>query len=290
MSETPTHDVTLVGCGLMGAALAKNFAERGLKVAAWNRSPARAEALATFGVSPFGSIADAVRAADLVIACTATYDTTRTALEPVTDWAGKTLVNVGTGTPTEAENHRAWAAERGTEYLDGAVLCYPAQIGTDSGMILYSGSATAWAQHQQTLLLPGPYSMHVSDAVGVASVLDTAIVGGFFCSALNAYVEAATYAFSQGVSPDILNTISELTFQTLVASGREAVEAITTDQHETDQATLGTYTVGCRATLGVMQAAGFKARTLAATVDSMNEAGEAGLADKGFFALTKVAR
>lgn len=290
IAGTKTYDVAVLGCGLMGAALARNFAAQGLKTAAWNRSPEKAEALAPDGVDPVRDIAEAVGSANLVVACTATYETTRTSLEGITDWAGTTLVNIGTGTPTDAVEMESWATERGARYLDGAILCYPQQVGTDEGMILFSGSSEAWATHEQALMTTGSYSTLVSENIKAASVLDAAVVGGFYSAALNAYVEAVTYALAEGIEPETINAISELSFGTLAGHGRQAVAAIVSDQHETDTAYLGTYAEGCRATLGVMQQSGFKSRLLEAAVKNLTEAEQAGLGGLGFFALTKVAR
>ena len=285
-----TYDVAVIGCGLMGAALARNFASEGLNVAAWNRSPERAEALTADGVTAVRSTDEVVRSSALVIACTSTYTTTREALTGATDWTGTALVNIGSGTPTDAGEFQTWAQERGASYLDGAILCYPHQIGSDEGMVLYAGSPDVWEQHEQTLMLTGPHSALVSEHVGGAAVLDAAIVGGFYSAALNAYVEAVTYALDQGVAPDVLGHLSDLTFQNIAATGREALTAISTDDHATDSAYLGVYAEGCRATVAVMQSAGHKARLLAAAVENMNEAEAAGLGGLGFFALTKVAR
>jgi 3-hydroxyisobutyrate dehydrogenase-like beta-hydroxyacid dehydrogenase len=287
---TKTYDVAVLGCGLMGAALARNFAAHGLETAAWNRSPEKAEALAPDGVTPVWDIVEAVRAAKLVVACTSTYATTRESLADVTARAGTTLVNNGTGTPTEAVELQAWAAERGARYLDGAILCYPQQVGGEEGMILFSGSPEVWAEHEKVLMTTGPYSSLVSDNIKAASVVDAAIIGGFYSAALNAYVEAVTYALSEGIAPETLNAISELSFAALADHGKQSVDAIVNDQHETDTAYLGVYAEGCRATLGVMQSAGFKARLLEAAVRNMGEAEQAGLGGLGFFALTKVAR
>jgi 3-hydroxyisobutyrate dehydrogenase-like beta-hydroxyacid dehydrogenase len=289
-SPTKTYDVTVLGCGLLGSALARNFAANGHRTAAWNRTPAKAEALAGDGVSALSEVDEAVRSSKLVLAVTSTYETTREAVAGVADWTGTTLVNVGTGTPADAAEMQAWAEARGIRYLDGAVLCYPQQVGTKEGMVLYSGSAEAWAEHEQTLMAPGPYSMFVSDNVKAASVLDTAIIGGFYSAALSAYVEATTYALDQGVEPETLNAISELAFGALATTGKEGVAAIASGQHETETATLGVYAEGCRATVGAMQAAGHKARLLAAAVENLTEAEKAGLGSLGFFASTKVAR
>ncbi|GAB3857649.1 NAD(P)-binding domain-containing protein [Nocardioides maradonensis] len=293
MSDTSTqnqYDVAVIGIGLMGAALAKNFAANGLRVAAWNRSPEKAEAIAGANITAVASAADAVAGTSLVIGCTSTYATTKDALSGVADWSGKTLANIGTSTPTESTDMAAWTTERGGRYIDGAILCFPHQIGTEEGMVLYAGSPDAWADHEKTLMTPGPYSMLVSDNVKVASIIDAAIIGGFYSAALNAYVEAATYALDEGVDVEVLNGITEVVFQTIGESAKSAVEAITSDKHETDAAYLGVYAEGCRATLSAMRDAGYKARLLGAAVENLNEAEQAGLGGLGFFALTKVAR
>lgn len=274
----------------MGAALARTFAEAGLKTAAWNRTPERAQALAPDGVVPVRDIAELVAGTDLIVACTASYDNMREALAGVEDWDRKTLVGLGTGAPADAAEFEAWASQRGAGYLDGAILCYPQQIGTDEGMVLFAGDTGIWSDHEKVLMTLGQPSTLVSDNVKTASVLDAAIIGGFYTAALGAFVEGATYALDQGVDPGALSAISEVVLQTLTATAREAVDAIAEDRHETDVATLSVYAAGGRHLLAVMREAGFKSRLLAATVENLGEAEEAGLGDLGYYAVSKVAR
>jgi 3-hydroxyisobutyrate dehydrogenase len=59
--------VAVLGTGIMGAPMARNAAQSGLAVRAWNRSRDKAEALAGDGVEVVSSPADAVRGADLVV-------------------------------------------------------------------------------------------------------------------------------------------------------------------------------------------------------------------------------
>lgn len=58
--------VAVVGTGTMGAPIAVNLARAGLAVAAWNRTPAKAEALAADGVAAAATPAEAVAGADAV--------------------------------------------------------------------------------------------------------------------------------------------------------------------------------------------------------------------------------
>ncbi|MFD1662291.1 NAD(P)-dependent oxidoreductase [Streptomyces caeni] len=59
--------VSVLGTGIMGAAMARNLARAGHTVRAWNRTRAKAEPLATDGVHVAGTPAQAVRGADVVL-------------------------------------------------------------------------------------------------------------------------------------------------------------------------------------------------------------------------------
>ncbi|MFI1434338.1 NAD(P)-binding domain-containing protein [Streptomyces lydicus] len=290
-TTTPTtYDVAVIGCGLMGAALAKALAGAGHTVAAWNRTPERARAIAGGGVTAVPSIDEAVRSAGLVVACTSTYDTARAVLSTVTDWGDAPLVNLGSAAPHEVMAMARWAHERGIGYLDGAILCFPGQVGTAEGTVLYSGSASVWSAHLSTLMSLGASSAHIAEEVQAASAMDAAIIGSFYVSSMSAYLEGAGFALAMGVTADTLRSVTESVIGALRRATGQAVAAIENDSYGTDQATLGVYAEGSRHVLAGMRAAGHHPRLLAAAVEGL-EAGEAaGLGDLGLYALAKVAR
>jgi 3-hydroxyisobutyrate dehydrogenase len=59
-------NIAFLGTGLLGGAFAEAAAKRGDTVTAWNRSPAKVEQLAAFGVKAAATPADAVRGASRV--------------------------------------------------------------------------------------------------------------------------------------------------------------------------------------------------------------------------------
>ncbi|QTJ67934.1 NAD(P)-binding domain-containing protein [Rhodococcus sp. ZPP] len=206
MDKTTSHDVTVLGCGLMGSALARALAGGGKTVAVWNRTHHRAAALTDNAIAPMREIGDAIAAAPLVLACFATYDAALAVLEPVPDLTGTTLVNVGTGAPSGSGPANAvpstWTG----------LLGYPAEIGTEGAAILYSGSETAWAEHGESLTLLTPVSVWVSRDVKIASVLNVGLVGMFLVPAVSAYVEASTYMLGQGVDQPLLDALTPAAF------------------------------------------------------------------------------
>ncbi|MEU6813094.1 NAD(P)-dependent oxidoreductase [Streptomyces sp. NPDC046831] len=69
---TETRTVSVLGTGIMGAAMARNLVKAGHTVRVWNRTAAKAEPLAEDGAQVAATLAEAVRDADVVV--TMLYD------------------------------------------------------------------------------------------------------------------------------------------------------------------------------------------------------------------------
>ncbi|MFG2446619.1 NAD(P)-binding domain-containing protein [Nocardia fluminea] len=288
MKQTTSHDVTVLGCGLMGSALARALAGGGHKVAVWNRTHRKAHIMVGDAITPIRAIEDAVAAAPLVLACFATYDAALAALEPVSELTGTTVVNVGSGAPAEVASFEAWARERGARYLDGSILGYPEQIGTEEAAILYSGSEKAWVEHGESLTLLTPVSVWVSHDVKIASVLNAGLVGMFLIPAVSAYVEASTYMLGQGVDQALLDALTPAAFKSIQNETARVATAIASGDFATDQATIATYAQGLDGAIDIMKESGLNPRVFSAAIENLNAAVDAGLGDLGFAAQTKI--
>ena len=67
MTPSPSANVAFLGIGLMGSRQARRLLDAGYKLAVWNRSREKAEALAAFGARVADTASDAVSNADVVI-------------------------------------------------------------------------------------------------------------------------------------------------------------------------------------------------------------------------------
>ncbi|MFH8791344.1 NAD(P)-dependent oxidoreductase [Streptomyces sp. NPDC017941] len=286
--SSTAHDVTVIGCGLMGSALARALGANGSSVTVWNRTPGRAHALAGDSITPADSLTAAVGSSPLVIACLPTYETTLSVLEPVTDWRGRTLAVLGSGTPGQAEEAQRWAEARGAAYLDGVILSYPQHIGSPEAAVLYSGPTATWAAHEQTLMSLAGASRHVADQPSAANLLNVALVGEFFITAMTAYVEAATYALRKGIPAAVVDEVTAAAVEVLRHEVGGVTAAIVSGEHESDQATLTTHAAGARLALAALREDGYDGRVLAAAIDTMTAAEQAGLGELGFSAQTKI--
>lgn len=170
-------EVTCVGLGLMGSALARALLAAGHRVTVWNRSPGKAEALVGLGAREGRSFTEALTASPVLLICIDNYASTRALLESEgmgDHLVGRTIVSVTTGTPREAEALSAWVGERGGHYLDGAILCGPTEIGSKSGEILVSGDVATWKAAGPLMSCLAGKVRHVGERVGAAAALDFA--------------------------------------------------------------------------------------------------------------------
>src|ERR1044071_8482335 len=102
-------DVTILGMGAMGRALACSLVTAGRSVTGWNRTPGWSVA----GVATAFSAADAVASSPVVVACVVDNAALHSFLTPEMT-SGRTLVNLTNGTPAQA---RAAAALFGESYV-----------------------------------------------------------------------------------------------------------------------------------------------------------------------------
>ncbi|EST26696.1 NAD(P)-dependent oxidoreductase [Streptomyces roseochromogenus] len=131
MTDKPT--VSVLGTGIMGAAMARNLARAGLGVRAWNRTRDKAEPLAADGIRVTGTPAEAVEGADAVL--TMLYDGNTVldvmreaapALHPGAVWAQCTTAGIEL-----VADLAAFAREHGLVFYDAPVLGtrQPAEAG-----------------------------------------------------------------------------------------------------------------------------------------------------------------
>lgn len=133
--------IAFLGTGLLGAAFAEAAAARGDTVTAWNRTAAKAQALARFGVKSAASPAEAVRGASrvhLVLRDDAVVDEVIAAARPGLA-AGAILLDHTTTRPdlTAARAKRLRAG--GLDYLHCPVFMGPAAARQAQGSMMVAG-------------------------------------------------------------------------------------------------------------------------------------------------------
>ncbi|MGK5547429.1 NAD(P)-dependent oxidoreductase [Streptomyces sp. URMC 127] len=180
MSIDSNPQVSVLGLGAMGTALAAALVKAGYTTTVWNRSPEKAQALVSQGAEAAATAGDAVRAGGPVVACLLGHASVHEVLDPLAaDLAGRTLINVTTTTPEQSRELASWAAEAGIAYLDGGIMAVPPMIGRPGSSVLYSGSADVFHEHKALLDVWGTSTWFGEDA-GLASLYDLALLASMY--------------------------------------------------------------------------------------------------------------
>ncbi|HLS32692.1 MAG TPA: NAD(P)-binding domain-containing protein [Brevibacterium sp.] len=197
--EREPRSTAVLGLGPMGTALARALLGAGLPTTVWNRTTEKAEALRQEGAAVASSVAEAVRAADLVLVCLRDHDAVRTALSGDVPFGGRTVVNLSSATPVEARVTAEWFAERGITYLSGAIMVPTPLIGTPEALILYSGARSAFDKHADQLRVLAESSDYVGEDPGSAALHDIAMLEIFFAG-MTSFLHAAAMVTAQGMT------------------------------------------------------------------------------------------
>lgn len=283
---SPSFDVLVVGCGLMGSALARTLARGGQRVAAWNRTPSKAAALSEAGASPVEDLAGAVAATSMVLACTSSYSDLYDVLDPIDTWGDQLFVNLTTGTPQEADDFASWMADRAVETLDGTIFVYPRSIGTEQAYIAYAGPPSAWARGGEVLgllgrarFMPGAHRLNADLALGMIA---------YYISGITCFVEAMAYLQAREIPAEVAAEATDYLSSVLKETVTEVGAAIEADVHRSDQARLVTFAEGVADAVSAFQVEGIRSRLLEGSLDTLRAACEAGLGDLGISAQVKV--
>lgn len=133
--------ISILGTGLLGSGFARALRRKGEVVRVWNRSPEKAEALASIGATPVANPADAVRGADrthVVVSDDAAVDSVLAAAAPGFAPGALVLDHSTTSTAGARERTARWR-ERGVTYQHAPVFMGPQNAADSAGVMLISG-------------------------------------------------------------------------------------------------------------------------------------------------------
>ncbi|MFY0682685.1 MAG: NAD(P)-dependent oxidoreductase [Thalassovita sp.] len=153
MTQNPK--IAFLGTGLMGYPMARNLAQSGRPVTAWNRSASKAAGLSAFGVSLAKSAHDAIAGADIIISIlsdgsavtqVASSDPVQQALKPGALW-----IDMSSTQPQEAKDLLQILDSVAVGFLDAPVSGGSKGADQASLAIMVGGEATAFERAHPVL-------------------------------------------------------------------------------------------------------------------------------------------
>lgn len=202
MTDNPSHRIALLGTGLMGAPMARNLLAAGHQVTVWNRSPAKADALAADGAAVASDPSAAIAGAEFVITMLADGFATgpiiedagvQAALAPDVIW-----IDMSSAKPEHARAQSATLAACDVSHLDAPVSggTKGAEAGTLA--IMVGGDPAAFAAARDVLAAMGrPVHVGPSGSGQLAKLANQTIVA----VTISAVAEAMLLVEQGGADP-----------------------------------------------------------------------------------------
>lgn len=174
-------EVTVIGLGNMGSALARALLENGRAVTVWNRSSEKATPLVEKGAVLAPSPSAAITDSPIIMVCVTNYAAAKHILDEVAvNLPGKLLVQFTTGSPQEARASETWAHKHEAEYLDCAITGSPSSIGTPSAHILVAGKKVVFQKADPLLRLLASNLDYKGEQIGLASAWDMVLIMRYY--------------------------------------------------------------------------------------------------------------
>ena len=251
-------DVSVIGLGAMGAGIARTFLDRGCRVSVWNRTRAKIEALVSNGAIGCDGPGEALDANTHVVVCVSDYAVWRTVIEEhaLADRLNDTcIIQLTTGTIEDVQAHASFLAENGARLADGAVMCYPDNLGTDDASLLMSGAPEVLESCDPFLRMLDASWTNLGEDINKPAVLSRALMSGI-TGAILGLVNGAAMCRAGGVPLDLFMKFEDKTNGVILSEKKRLLEAIMDGRTEETQASIKAWREGNQALVSVADSLG----------------------------------
>jgi 3-hydroxyisobutyrate dehydrogenase-like beta-hydroxyacid dehydrogenase len=200
------HSIGFIGTGLMGAGMTRSLIRKGHAVRIYNRTRAKAEAVARLGGEVVDSPAQAARGADVIVTMLADPAALREVVEGEQGILagirpGAVLIDSSTVSPPTTLRVLALLKARGAEMLDAPVFGSKNEAETGALGFLVGGEREVLARVQGVLDAMGR-TIHVgANGAGASAKL---VVNLVIAATLHAFNEGMVLATRAGIPPDAM--------------------------------------------------------------------------------------
>ncbi len=172
-------ELTVLGLGAMGSAIARTLIDKQCDLTVWNRSSGKAKGIPELRTRSTETLKQAIESSPRILICIHGYAATRLMLddpEIIPLLSGRTIIQMSTGTPAEARAAEAWVNEQGGHYLDCSIMVYPETVGKTEAQLLVSGPQEIYHECARYIKHLGDDIHYLGSKIGAAAALDLAVV------------------------------------------------------------------------------------------------------------------
>nr|WP_187806515.1 NAD(P)-binding domain-containing protein [Pseudomonas alcaligenes] len=281
-------DVSVLGLGAMGTIMARAFLKQGKRVAIWNRSPGKADALVAEGAHLCESAEAALEASPVAVCVLLDGPALRQTLgaDGVADaLANCTIVNFTTGSEEDDLALQELVTPAGGHYVKGMVVAYPRNVGHRESYCIYTCEREAFERHQELLEVLSGHALFLpwEEALAFASMLHA-----YSFTAMVAFYESVGASQHFGMSlPKMARLLSSASRFFVADALEDAVRRFEEQDFAGDQARLDVHVDAFEYIAGSMHAYGARTPVFDAVCKVVQRAQSMGYGDQDIAAATK---
>ncbi|MBH8563015.1 NAD(P)-dependent oxidoreductase [Nostoc sp. CENA67] len=200
--------VAFLGTGLMGLPMAQRLLAANIEVVAYNRTPEKLAPLQAAGAQIVTHPRYAIREAECIILMLTNAAAIYHVLLSDTSWRtleGRTIIQMGTITPTESQEIRDSVVGGGGQYLEAPVLGSIPEAKNGKLIVMVGAEPKQYQNHLQLLQNFGPEPLLVGP-VGAAAALKLAL-NQLIASLTTSFALSLAFIERQGVDVDLFMQI-----------------------------------------------------------------------------------
>jgi 3-hydroxyisobutyrate dehydrogenase-like beta-hydroxyacid dehydrogenase len=235
--------VSVIGLGAMGAAIARTFIAAGYRVSVWNRSYEKVQALTTLGAIACSSPREAIECNVHTVVCLTDYPVwkgliTQHRLQEIL--SGKSIIQLTGGTFAQVQEHASFIETQGGRIADGALMCFPPQLGTEKASLLVAGASDVLDECAPLLRTLAPTWTNLGDDITRPAVLSRALTSGIV-TALLGFLNGAAMCRAGGIPLDTFMAHAVKAESIVPPEKRRLLEAIRDGDTKVTEASIQTW-------------------------------------------------
>ena len=290
MNNSNRKNISVIGLGSMGSALAATLLKSNFNVSVWNRTLLKSQNLENKGANICLSPNEALKNSQFIIASLSNYEAWNNIIDSNQidiNLSGKTIIQLTTGSIEEVMAFSDWVKKYNGNLLEGIISCFPSQIGTKESLILLAGSNKSINNCKDIISILSPEYKNLGSNLIAPTVLSRAFLSGAL-GGLIGMMNGVVLCQKADISLDNFKEIYMDRSSIIEQESKRIIDAIATEDTENTEASVSAWGHGQEALLAI-------SKTLDSNIDfqlALNKLFkktiEAGLKDHDLSAMHKI--
>ena len=284
-------NISVIGLGSMGLALAKTLLKSDSKIYVWNRTLSKSQDLNNKGVHVCLSPIEALQCSEIIIVCLSNYEAWKNIIasnQIDMDLSKKTIVQLTSGSIEEVTDHSDWVKKHNGNLLEGAIISFPTEIGTKDSSIILAGNNEVIENCKEIISLLFPIHTNLGYNLIGPTVLSRALVSGGLAGLIG-MMNGIAICQKADISLDHFKDIYIGRINPMInQESRRIIEAIVAEDTKSTEASISAWGHGQEALLSISKTLDSNLDFQLALNSLFKQAVKSGLEDHDLSAMVKI--